>query len=504
MEKWQRFPVIYEINTKLWLNDLSVKEKHQVTLGSVPDDELKRIADLKFDGVWLMGIWERSPGARKVALEDPALQNAYKNALPDYTTEDVVASPYAVFRYEIDSGLGGGQGLASFRQRMEKLGLRIILDFVPNHTAVDHPRGSEHPDRFVQAGPAELQKQPQNYFTAYADGKQRIFAHGRDPYFPSWADTAQLDYRHAETRQAMAEVLEKIATLCDGVRCDMAMLVMHDVFLRTWGGEFDEAAAEFWPAAIRQVKEHHPDFLLMAEIYWDLEFKAQQQGFDYVYDKRLYDRLRGGDAGQVRAHLQASMEYQSHLARFIENHDEQRAASVFGPRSEMAAAVTFAAPGLRLIHEGQIEGRRIKTPVQLGRRRSEDVRPEAVKFYQKLLGALADPVFHDGDWRLLDIREAWPGNGSYRNFISYQWTQKGKWRLLAANLGGQQAQCYVTLDIPELAGSSWELQDLLREIRYERNGDDLLQHGLYLDMPGYQYHLFSVSLRSKLTPALGR
>ena len=136
--------------------------------------------------------------------------------------------------------------------------------------------------------------------------------------------------------------LERIAGQCDGVRCDMAMLVLPEVFERTWGIR----AELFWPKATEAVRRKHPDFLFMAEVYWDMEWTMQQQGFDYAYDKRLYDRLREGHARPVREHFHAGLDYQNKLARFLENHDEPRAAATFSAEvHEAAAVITFLGPG---------------------------------------------------------------------------------------------------------------------------------------------------------------
>ena len=152
----------------------------------------------------------------------------------------------------------------------------------------------------------------------------------------------------------MIAELGKISGQCDGVRCDMAMLILPEVFERTWG----RRPEPFWPKAIASVRRQHPEFLFMAEVYWDLEWTMQQQGFDYAYDKRLYDRLREGHPQAVRGHLLAGLDYQNRLARFLENHDEPRAAATFPPGvHEAAAVVTYLAPGLRFFHQGQFEGR---------------------------------------------------------------------------------------------------------------------------------------------------
>ena len=225
-----------------------------------------------------------------------------------------------------------------------------------------------------------------------------MLAHGRDPFFPPWSDTVQVNYRHAGARRAMTAELARIAGWCDGVRCDMAMLLQPDVFLRTWGERALPADGTppvdepFWPEAMRTVRRARPDFLFAAEVYWDREWELQQAGFDFTYDKRLYDRLRAGAAPPVREHLRAAPEFQDRSLRFLENHDEPRAAAVFAPEVHRAAAVvTFLVPGMHLIQEGQLEGRKIHVSVHLGRRAPEPPDAQLAAFYERLLACLRRP-----------------------------------------------------------------------------------------------------------------
>ena len=230
--------------------------------------------------------------------------------------------------------------------------------------APDHPWVSEHPDFFVSGTEEQLAAQPQNYCRVGKGPGARILAYGRDPYFDGWPDTLQLNYGNPALQEAMLGELRRIARQCDGVRCDMAMLVLPEVFERTWG----ISASPFWPGATEAVRKKVPGFLFLAEVYWDLEWTLQQQGFDYTYDKRLYDRLEEGHARPVREHLFAGLDFQDRLARFLENHDEPRAAATFAPEEHRAAAIlTFLTPGLRFFHQGQREGKRVRIPVHLGR-----------------------------------------------------------------------------------------------------------------------------------------
>ena len=144
----------------------------------------------------------------------------------------------------------------------------------------------------------------------------------------------QLNAFSQDLRDAHVATLRDIADQCDGVRCDMAMLMMNETFARTWGERVGPApAGDYWPEVIAAVREDHPDFCFIAEAYWDLEWALQSQGFDYCYDKRLYDRLLHETAEDVRLHLTADTGYQQRLLRFVENHDEPRAASVLSARA---------------------------------------------------------------------------------------------------------------------------------------------------------------------------
>jgi hypothetical protein len=357
--------------------------------------------------------------------------------------------------------------------------------------APDHPWVSEHPEYFVGGSEADLANAPQNYFKLQAAGGSRIFAYGRDPYFAGWPDTIQLNYGEPALQEVMIGELTRIAGQCDGVRCDMAMLILPDVFERTWGIR----APLFWPEATRRVRERTPDFTFMAEVYWGREWDIQQQGFDYAYDKTLYDRLREGHARPVREHFYAGLDYQNKLARFLENHDEPRAVATFpSGQHEAAAVITFLAPGLRFFHQGQFEGRLKRISPHLGRAPNEPVNESLKQFYARLLDVLRHPAIRHGEWRLLECASAWESNNSNDAFIAFAWNDSDGARLLVAvNYAAHHSQCYVCGSFNDLAGRSWQLRDLLGDAAYERDGDDLAAHGLYLDVPPWQCHAFEVT-----------
>lgn len=502
-----RYPLLYEIPTRVWLGEIGQGLGRPATFDDVPDAALKRIAARGFDWLWLLGVWQTGPAGRAEALK---LQADYRAALPDLTEADVAGSPFAVQSYAVHADFGGNESLLRLRLRLRELGLRLMLDFVPNHTALDHPWVFAHPEFYVNATDGDLARWPGNYVRLPTQLGPRVLAHGRDPYFPGWTDTLQLNYRHAGLRDAMTELLITVAGLCDGVRCDMAMLVEPDVFRRTWGDKAAPADGTppvdepFWPGAIARVHRRWPDFAFMAEVYWEMEWTLQQEGFDETYDKKLYDALRARDAGAARARLWADLDFQRKSVRFLENHDEARAAAAFPPDVHKAAAVlTYLVPGLRFFFDGQLEGRKIKLPVQLARRPAEQPDPALQDFYPRLLEVLRRPAPRDGRWQLLACAPAWAGNPSDGQFVACLWEERvplnaarpaGAERLLVAvNYGGNPGQCYVRLPLADLRGRRWLLRDLLGPAQYERDGNDLSQRGLYLDLPAWGYHAFTLT-----------
>ena len=297
MKSWSRHPVIYEINAWVWLQELHDKYDRPVTFANTPREEWDSIAGLGVDAVWLMGVWERSPAGVAIANQNKGLLEDFRRALPDYRSEDNVGSPYCVRRYVVDEHLGGVAGLAVARRELATRGLKLILDFVPNHVAPDHPWVVHHPEYFVQGTVDEARNDP----ASFLETGGKVLARGRDPYFPAWPDVLQLNAFQPGLRRAAIETLSDIARQCDGVRCDMAMLFINSIFERTWGLRAGQRpAAEYWVEVISALNESHPDFLFMAEAYWDLEWELQQQGFNYCYDKRLYDRLEHDAAESVR------------------------------------------------------------------------------------------------------------------------------------------------------------------------------------------------------------
>ncbi len=484
----RRNPSIYQIDVRDWLYRCSRELGRPCQLDEIPDLQLDRLASLGFDWIWLLGIWQTGKAGAEISRQTTEWQAGFRQALPDLTEDDITGSTFAITAYDVHADFGGPYALRILRDRLRRRGLRVLLDFVPNHTAIDHPWVEAHPDFYIHGSESDLAQQPKNFIKLDLGSETTILAHGRDPYFPGWADTLQLNYGNPDVQEAMAEQLVYIAGQCDAVRCDMAMLVLPDVFARTWGIRIQP----FWAGAIAATRKANPEFRFIAEVYWGLEWQLQQLGFDYTYDKVLYDHLVRHEAEPARAHLGGDVNYQRKLVRFLENHDEPRAAATFSDQAHKAAAViSYFVPGLHFFHAGQLSGARIKPSIHLRRRFPEPVNPGLAAFYRRLLDCLK--LAWPDDWTLLETVPAWDGNWTNNCFLCFGWSSNEELEVLAAiNFSDHQSQCRVKLPFPSLRGHDITLRDLLGDAVYRRDGSELSSSGLYLDMPNWQFHLLKI------------
>ena len=404
--------MLYQINTRVWIRQFGPA----ATFKDVPVQYWAQLAAKGIKQVWLMGIWQTVDEAVLRYAMAPGLLAGYQVALPDWIEADVIGSPYAIDQYQPATALGDIAQLQALRAQLHGLGMVLILDFVPNHFHAETSLLVSHPEIFLEVNPQWRTVDGVNFYEP-PQCPGRVFAHGKDPNYDAWQDTVQVNYQSKAAHDFMGQLLLQLANYCDGLRCDMAMLPQKDVFRRTWGHVLpqDSPAGEFWPSAIAAVKQSHPAFLFIAEVYWDMEWTLQQQGFDYTYDKRLLDRLKLGQLGPIRQHLEAGLDFQQRSLRFLENHDEERILSQMSQAQAMAAAIiTYTIPGLSFFYEGQWCGQRVRLPVQLGREPNEkscscasaSTLPGVVcaciaRFYEQLLPLLNEPIQRSGQWQLL-------------------------------------------------------------------------------------------------------
>jgi hypothetical protein len=483
---------IYEINTWVWLGELSRRAGRALTLAEVPDEAWDAAVPEGIDCVWLMGVWQRSQVSRAVALSNAELRRSWDKALPGWSEDEVIGSPYAIRGYVCDDALGGPEGLAAARSALASRGARLLVDLVPNHVAPDHPLLTTTPDAFVRGSAEDLAEDPAAFYDAGADV---IVARARDPYFPPWADVVQLDVFSSAARAFLAQSLADIAKQADGVRCDMAMLLLDDVFKTTWGSRVgDPPDVPLWVDLLGPVRREHPGFVLIAEAYWGREPDLITQGFDACYDKTLYDRLVGGTAQDVWTHLVGMGAANTRTVRFLENHDEPRARDAVLPegRARAASVLLATVPGATLWHEGQLDGRRVRLPVFLSRRLDEPVSAETSGFLSGLIAAASAVRAPDGRWSVLDT-QGWPDNDSHLRLVAHRWMSDEAVALVIVNLSDGPAQALV-MGGADLAGRRWVFTDALDGSEYVRDGDDLAQ-GLYIELPAWGHHAW-LALRS--------
>jgi len=491
MQKYPTNPSLYEINTRVWLRQFDTKTK-RATLHDVPDSVWQDLQKKGMHIVWLMGVWKINAAALHENDLSEDLCVGYSQALPDWQDSDVIGSPYAIDEYIVSDDLGGAKGLAAVRKQMAKFNLRLMLDFVPNHFSRATRLLNSQPNVFVQASAEQQQPDtynPELFFTH----NNTLFAYGRDPFFAPWWDTVQVNYVATEARQYMTDALKSIATQCDGVRCDMAMLVMNEIFTQTWQLQvaMQTPETEFWVDAINEVKAGHPDFIFMAEAYWDKEWPLQQQGFDYTYDKRLTDCLEEGDVQAVQGHLHANMDFQSRSVRFLENHDEPRAVATFGKHASMVAAVIISTlPGLHFYYDGQLEGKQVRLPVQLGREYIEETDLEIKNFYDKLLAIVNNQVIQSGQWKLLTPSIAWEGNDSFQKMLAWRWEYQQTIKIIVVNFSDSVSQCRLFF-AKEFNTQEIVFTDDLAGVEYQREARDVINNGLYIELQPYQSHIFT-------------
>jgi hypothetical protein len=484
-------PHLFEINTWAWLEKLSARFGRVMKLADVPDTEWDTLARLGFDIVWLMGVWQRSPESRRIALADTSNDPLYDLALPGWKPEDVVGSPYAVAQYIPDSRIGTWDSLDIVREKLHTRGMALFLDFVGNHTAVDHPWTHQHPEFYVQGASEEYQRDPGGFYRVETSDGIFSLAFAKDPYFPPWRDVAQLNHFSRTMRAAHLADLRTIAAHCDGVRCDMAMLQLNDVFGKLWGrylGATARPEKEFWMEARLAV----PNLILLAEAYWGTEEALLGLGFSFSYDKGLYDAVRDINMQEVRERVSAAVTYQSKLARFLENHDEARCASVFGgKRLVSVGGLMGTLPGMRFYHQNELSGCQIHLPITLRMAAEEQPDPAAVAFFAKILRITREDVFHSGIWSLLQVTAE--GDAPPDGLVTYEWRSAKAWKIVVVNLTERSSQGRIHFGDHPLAAKEYVFYDVLNDVRYARDGDELRDRGLFVRREGLEAHIFDVS-----------
>ncbi len=489
--------LIYHIDIREFFYRNKSKNPNIKNILDLPFSFFEELKELGVDTIWFTGTFERSEESQRISISMKELYRSYFESLPDWKEEDVIGSPYAIKTYKISKEFGGTKTFIEFKKKLNKLNLKVILDFVPNHFAIDSPYLIKYPELFIQATEELYNNNPYNYFYRESNSRKFIFAHGRDPYFPPWKDTVQLDYRSKSVHEFMMNELINLSKICDGVRCDMAMLLLSDIFTNNWSEhilpkDVVPAGEEFWSSAIQKVTKKNTDFFLIAEAYWNRENDLAEIGFDYVYDKKLYEVIIQENIPLLNEYIKLNFKYKKNRFLFIENHDEQRSAAIF-PIEKLKAAATliYTLPASKLIYDGQLEGRKYRHAIQLKRIFDEQINYDLLNFYKLLFTEIKKSSIQNGYFKFLSPQPAWENNPAYRNFIIYIYENDDLEKdLVVINFSPYQSQCKVKIESLDLINKKFLIKDRLSSEKYIRDGNEMLYKGLYLDLKPYQSQIF--------------
>ncbi len=444
---WMTRLVLLARHTYVWLDQLSRKYQRPIqTLDQIPEEELSLLQQRGLNGLWLIGLWERSKASQRI-----------KHMMGN---PDAGASAYALMDYEIAEALGGWEALYLLRQRAEKYGIRLAADMVPNHMGIDSRWVVEHPERFLSLpyppfpsysfnGP-DLSSDPrvgiflEDHYYDHSDaavvfkrldrstGEALYIYHGNDGTSLPWNDTAQLDYSKAEVREAVIQTILHVARHFPIIRFDAAMTLVKKHIQRLWfpapgqGGaipsrsehglspqEFEALMpTEFWREAVERVAAEAPDTLLLAEAFWLMEgYFVRTLGMHRVYNSAFMHMLRDEDNAKYRQVLKHVLEFDPEVLKrfvnFMSNPDEQTAAEQFGTTEKYFGVCTMMVtlPGLPMFAHGQIEGWREKYGMEYRRAYWDEAVDEA--------------LVRGHEWRIFPLLQRRPLFADVHHFLLY-------------------------------------------------------------------------------------
>jgi glycosidase len=430
-KEWMPRLVLMAKNSYVWLDQLSKKYQYEIrTLDKIPNEELDLLAKRGFNGLWLIGLWERSRASQKIKQR--------------MGQDDAVASAYSLFSYDIAADLGGWDALNNLRSRAWERGIRLSADMVPNHMGIDSTWVVEHPDWFLSTSQPPFPSYSfrsenlsddlrvgiyleDHYYDRtdasvvfqrrdHQTGDLRYIYHGNDGTSFPWNDTAQLDYTKAQVREAVIQTILHVARNFPVIRFDAAMTLAKKHVQRLWfpepgaGGaipsrsqygmtkaEFDAALpVEFWREVVDRVAAEVPDTLLLAEAFWLMEgYFVRTLGMHRVYNSAFMHMLRDEDNAKYRLAIKNTLEFDPQILKryvnFMNNPDEKTAKEQFGSGDKYFGICTLLStlPGLPMFGHGQIEGYSEKYGMEF-RRPKLDERPD-------------DGLIRGHDWRIFPL-----------------------------------------------------------------------------------------------------
>lgn len=548
---WMPNLVLIAKNVYVWLAQLSRLYRRSITrLDEIPQEELERLASWGINGLWLIGIWERSRASRRIKqlMGDP----------------DALASAYAIYSYEIAADLGGWEALETLKERAATCGIRLAADMVPNHMGLDSPWLIEHPEYFLSLphppypsytfnGP-DLSSDPRvsiyiedGYYTRRdaavvfkfvenQTGKVRYIYHGNDGTSIPWNDTAQIDYLNPQARRAVIQTILRVAGHFPIIRFDAAMTLVKRHIQRLWhplpgqGGaipsrsqyglpadEFEKRMPkEFWSEVVDSVTREAPDTLLLAEAFWMLEgYFIRELGMHRVYNSAFMHMLRDEENAKYRLLMKQVLETEPEVLKrfvnFMNNPDERTAIEQFGDGDKYLGICTLMVtlPGLPMFGHGQIEGYREKYGMEFRAPRwDESPNQQLIDAHERFIFPLLRrrPLFAGIEhFTLYDFFE--PGGIVNENVFAfsnrsaeqralvvyhnrYAETQGWLRTSVARREKGELRQRLLAeaLDLPRQGYVIF--RDLVSGLEYLHSCQELWEKGLYLELKAYQRHVF--------------
>ncbi|KAH0786433.1 alpha-amylase family protein [Histomonas meleagridis] len=478
-------PRLLEVSTRPYLYLLTQKYGKSITkLRDIPTQEFDDMQSKGYEWVWFMGVWQLGDYGVQHDRTDEGLRQSYNSVLPGWTEEDVIGSPYCIVSYTCNSEIGTDEDLTWLRQQLNKRGMKLMLDYVPNHSAIDAPEVTTTPSFYIRCPQGET-PDPNIYIS-------NGIAYGCGEWCSPWTDVAQFNYMDTEFRNSRIQVLKKIASLSDGCRCDMAHLILNDKFWSYWQRQLEaygytKQSTEFWADAISAVKAEYPNFIFMAESYGDVLHTLHNCGFDYTYDKDLLDNLRDGNVWQFKQTVyNTDLSYKKRLAHFTENHDEPRSIANMGgnvERADAAAAALLTLPGLRFFFQNQNDGLTKKLDVHLRRAVSESPNSKVQYFYNKLYSILNMEALKTGDFTMQTI------TGS-DTILTWKWVKGDSHVLVTVNFSPNQSGGYIICSDAPLSGSTIPVKEMINDVVYDRDPNEMRSNGLFVLLDGYQVQIF--------------
>ena len=555
---WMPRVVLLAKNVHVWLDQLSRRYEREIsTLEQVPDEELDQLARWGFTGLWLIGVWERSRASEKI-----------KRWMGD---EEAVASAYSLADYGIATDLGGEDDYESLKIRAWERGIRLSTDMVPNHMGIDSRWLVEHPDWFIG-----LDQPP---FPAYSfsgadlsddervgvyledgywnrsdaavvfkrvdhwTGDERFIYHGNDGTTMPWNDTAQLDYRIPEVREAVIQTILHVARRSPIIRFDAAMTLAKQHYHRLWfpepgsGGDipsraehgmtrpaFDEVMPEeFWREVVDRVAAEAPDTLLLAEAFWLLEgYFVRTLGMHRVYNSAFMNMLRDERNADYRLLIKSTLEYDPQILKryvnFMSNPDERTAVDQFGTDGKYFGVATMMStlPGLPMFGHGQVEGFAEKYGMEFRRPRwDETPDDELIRRHERQLFPLLHrrAIFAEVDRFLLYDLEDEHGEvdenvfaysneiGGERSLVIFHntfadtrgWLCRSTAKVVRGDDGSDRLERYTLaegLGVTDKKDRYLVFRDSVSGLEYLRPCAGIAEKGLYVELDAYRCHVF--------------